>query len=278
MPLPPPPPAIVYVQDAAQLKEDANTKLINYGEHPEQFGQLFLPDADQETYPVLIVLHGGCWQSFVRSVTMESFSEAFRQEGIAVWNLEYRRLGNGGGYPATFQDVAKGTDYLREIAKTYPLDLTNVVIVGHSSGGHLALWSAARQKLAPQSPLYAQDPLELKAVVSLAGITDLRRATQERVCDRVAQGLIEGYSYPERYLETSPQAMMPLGVKQLLIQGKKDRIVPEEHMLTYIKAAQRAGDDLSYVLLEEADHFALSITSTASFQSVKQQILDLFED
>ncbi len=278
MPLPPPPPPIIYVQDGAQLREDASTKLLSYGEHSEQFGQLFLPDAGQESYPVLVVLHGGCWQSFVRSVTMESFSEAFRKEGIAVWNLEYRRLGNGGGYPATFQDVAKGIDYLRELAKTYPLDLTNVVTVGHSSGGHLALWSGARQKLAPESPLYAQDPLELKAVVSLAGITDLRRATEERVCDRVAQGLIEGYSYPERYAETSPQAMLPMGVKQLLIQGKKDRIVPEEHVLAYLKAAERAGDDLTYTLLEEADHFALTITSTASFQSVKKQILNLFKD
>src|SRR4029434_10633001 len=101
---------------------------------------------------------------------MGHLSAALTEAGVATWSVEYRRVGNqGGGWPGTFEDVAVDTEHLREIAKTYPLDLNQVIAVGHSAGGHLALWLAARKLLPKDSPAYSHDPLPLRGRVSLAG-------------------------------------------------------------------------------------------------------------
>ena len=152
-----------YVTSAVQAADHR----ITYGDDPSQFGDLFLPQGDGP-HPVLFLLHGGCWRAPYGLEPVGQMARTLADAGLAVWSLEYRRLGNGGGWPHTFLDVAHGADLLRELATTYPLDLTQVVVAGHSAGGHLALWSAARPQLPADSPIYTPDPLPFQAVVALA--------------------------------------------------------------------------------------------------------------
>jgi acetyl esterase/lipase len=124
---------------------------------------------------VVLMVHGGCWRADLPGPELLAWqAEALRRQGLAVWSIRYRRLGHeGGGYPGTFQDVARGADHLRELARDQPLDLSRVLATGHSAGGHLALWLAARKQLPATSALGVKDPLAVHAVVPLAGVGDL---------------------------------------------------------------------------------------------------------
>ena len=141
---------------------------------------------------------------------MRPLAAALNTAGIATWNIEYRRLGHpGGGWPGTFQDVAHAADMVRTLAKNHPLDLTRVVTIGHSAGGHFATWVAARHRLAPTSPVYVADPIKLKGVVSLDGPADLKKtiAIQQPICGKpVITDLIGGSpaEQPGRFHDGSP--------------------------------------------------------------------------
>ena len=147
---------------------------IAYGPDALQFGELWLPRR-QGRHPVIVLIHGGCWRADLPGLELMDYMAAdLRDRGYAVWNLEYRRIGHpGGGYPGTFRDIAAGVDHLRTIAAPHSLDLRRVALAGHSAGGHLALWAAARDRLPAESPLRTARPLPIRGVVSLAGIADL---------------------------------------------------------------------------------------------------------
>ncbi len=218
------------------------THRFSYGPDPSQFGELHLPKG-KGPFPVVVVIHGGCWYSEYDLNQLTSFNDRVTELGVATWSLEYRRIGNsGGGWPGTFTDVGSATDYLRVLAKSYPLDLKRVVVVGHSAGGQLALWLAARKRLPKSSPLYVPKPLALQGIVSLAGITDLRRYRPN--CGDAVNKLMGGppEKFPERYKETSPIELLPLRVDQWLIQGADDRIVPSDFARDYQAAAKKKGD------------------------------------
>jgi acetyl esterase/lipase len=123
---------------------------------------------------VAVLVHGGCWVSDYPGAELVAWlADALRAQGVAVWSITYRRVGlerntMGGGYPATFLDAGAALDYLRVVAPRHGLDLSRVVTTGHSAGGHLALWLAARPRLPADSPLRVAAPLPVKAVVSLA--------------------------------------------------------------------------------------------------------------
>ena len=155
---------------------------IAYGSEALQFGELRVPSTPGP-HPVAIVVHGGCWVSQLgdfdpRGIGMENMrpmAAALVEAGIATWNIEYRRVGNfGGGWPETFRDVALGADALRRFAREHALDLSRVISIGHSAGGHFALWLAARPKIPVASEVYMKDPLRLVAAVNLDGPGDLR--------------------------------------------------------------------------------------------------------
>ncbi|HYU42778.1 MAG TPA: alpha/beta hydrolase [Vicinamibacteria bacterium] len=154
---------------------------IAYGPGPQQLGELWRP-REPGPHPVAIVIHGGCWSAAYGEGHIRPVCAALAQAGVAAWCLEYRRVGDkGGGWPGTFEDVGRGADHLREIAPSHGLDLTRVVAVGHSAGGHLALWLAARARLPEADPLRGKPPLPLRGVVGLAPIPDLARAAAEIV-------------------------------------------------------------------------------------------------
>ncbi|HEV7502408.1 MAG TPA: alpha/beta hydrolase [Vicinamibacteria bacterium] len=241
---------------------------VAYGPGPQQYGELWVPSGPGP-HPVAIVVHGGCWSAQYGEEHIRPLCAALAKDGVAAWCLEYRRVGDdGGGWPGTLEDVGHGADALREIAPARRLDLQHVVAMGHSAGGQLALWLAARAKLAKDDPLRGPDPLALRGVVGLAAIPDLGRAARDHVCGEAVPALLGGSpaAQPARYAEASPLALIPLGVPQNLIHGRVDRIVPFAESERYVAAARAKGDDARLVTLDEAGHFDLiapTATSTA---------------
>jgi acetyl esterase/lipase len=253
---------------------------IAYGSDPLQFGELRVP-AGRSPHPVVTIVHGGCWVSKLgnlddRAVAMDllrPIAEELTKLGIATWNLEYRRLGNpGGGWPGTFEDVARGMDYLRKIAAENRLDLNRVVAMGHSSGGHLALWLAARHNLPASSELYSKDPLLLKGVVDLDGPGDLNAVLprQQRICGApVITQLLDGNreQRPQRFREASPIELLPLGVPQEFFAG---RMFAEDAPI-YEAAARHAGDRVNTVVLSDAGHFVFIDPGSAVWRQVVER-------
>ncbi len=244
--------------DIQKLPKPPADHRISYGDDPLQFGELRLPKNTKGKHPVVIVVHGGCWFAEYDLHHLAAFSDALTKLGVATWTIEYRRIGDkGGAWPGTFQDVAKGTDYLREVAKKHSLDLGHVVVIGHSAGGQLALWLAARKNLPKTSVLYAANPLPLTGVVALAGISDLKKYRPN--CDDSVNKLLGGSpeQFAERYQQTSPMELLPLKVPVRLIHGAKDRIVPLALGQEFATAAQQKGDDVRLTTLDTAGHFDL---------------------
>jgi acetyl esterase/lipase len=265
--------------DLLARKRPVATERIQYGAAPVQFGDLWLP-AGNAPHRVVVLIHGGCWLANLPGLELMTYAAAdLRQHGIAVWNVEYRRLGqSGGGYPGSFEDIANALDRLRVLAKTYPLDLGQVEVVGHSAGGHLALWAAARRRLPKTSPLYRDNPLAIKRAVSLAGIGDLSTyrvrgpgacgepGTIDQLVGRAARGPWDIYN------DTSPAALLPIGVPQAIISGALDPIVPAPFGRAYAAMAAAAGDAVEEITIDGAGHFELIDPESKAFAKVRTTI------
>ena len=250
---------------------------LSYGPDEFQFGDLRLPKG-AGPHPVAIVIHGGCWMSEYGLSYMGHLSAALTEAGVATWSVEYRRVGNqGGGWPGTFEDVARAADHLRKIAKTYPLDLNQVIAVGHSAGGHLALWLGARKLLPKDSPAYSHDPLPLRGVVSLAGVTDLRR--NGMACDANVTQLMGGAANDKAaiYDQASPIELLPLGIPSAIVQGSSDPIIPLEMAKDYAEAAKKKGDDAKLVVIEKAGHFEVVDPKSFAWEAVRNEVLALLK-
>lgn len=231
---------------------------LPYGPDPLHFGDLRLPSGSSGPHPVVMVVHGGFWRNRYDLEFMGFFCAHLTERGYATWNIEYRRIGDdGGAWPGTFLDVARATNYLRELAPTYNLDLNRTVATGHSAGGHLVCWLAARSRIPANDPLYTANPFPLKAVISLAGVLNLREAWELKLSNLVVQDLMDGSpdQFPERYATASPSELLPTGVPQALIHGTADKIVPYEISKHYYSKAIALGEQAKLVALPGADHF-----------------------
>jgi len=263
-----------------------NATRIAYGTDTLQFGELRVP-AGKGPHPVVVIIHGGCWVAKLgklddRAVALDlvrPIAADLTANGFATWNLEYRRLGNdGGGWPGSFRDIAAGADHLRQIASKNNLDLTRVVAIGHSAGGHFALWLAARAKLPKTSELYVQDPLHLKGVVDLDGPGDLKATIplQQPICGAPVITQLMGGSPEERaqrYREGSPVEMLPLGVPQEIFAGR----MFAAQTPAYVEAARRAGDTVNSTVAAQAGHFVLIDPGSSSWPQVVKVIRALTE-
>ena len=252
-----------------------------YGSDPLQFGDLRLPDGSGP-HPVAVVIHGGCWiTAFADLQNTAALADALRDCGVATWNIEYRRADYpGGGWPGTFFDVAHATDHLRNLAAEYPLDLSRIVAMGHSAGGHLALWAAGRHNLKPDSPIWTPDPLPIKGVVVLGGPGDLARFAvyAPSVCDSQVVGLLMGglpHTVPDRYREASPIERLPVGVQQIFITGEHDWVVPPEFGDAYTAAAKAAGDQAEHVLVRGAGHHEYNAPQSVAWPAVLSAVTTL---
>ncbi len=249
---------------------------IPYGEGPLHFGDLRLPNDSQGPHPVVMVIHGGFWRARYDLEHIGHLCYALTAKGVATWSVEYRRIGNeGGGWPGTFQDVGAAADHLRELAPEHNLDLGRVVVIGHSAGGHLALWVAGRHRILEGNPLYMPDPLPVKAAVSLAGVADLDMSWEMNLSNGVTEELMGGSpeEMPERYSLASPRELLPLGVPQSLIHGTRDENVPYEISKKYHAAVLAAGDKVELVTLPGTGHFELIDPMMPEFRTVSETVM-----
>lgn len=269
-------PKLASVADALAVPEPPADVRIFYGQDPLQFVDLRLPPGPGP-FPVAVLVHGGCWLAQYDVRHLGAMAKTLTESGIATWTLEFRRVGNpGGGWPGTFQDVSRGTDLLRQVAGDYSLDLKRVVVVGHSAGGHLALWLAARHRLPPESPLYVEDPLPLKGVIGLAPAADLELTYGNQTCGGVSQRLMGGTpeEYPQRYRDGSAAALLPLGLPQILINGDHD---PGWLAVAraYQEKARQAGEEVRLIIPANAGHFELVMPTSTAFPKVRATIQEL---
>jgi acetyl esterase/lipase len=267
-------------RDVDKLPSRPADHRIAYGADSLQFGDLRLPNGPAP-HPLVIVIHGGCWVShFATLQNTAALSDALRDAGVATWNIEYRRLDHpGGGWPGTMADVAAAADYVRTLAIRFPLDTTRVIAIGHSAGGHLALWLGARRRLTSGSPLYAAQPLQLNAAVALGGPGDLVDFTTyaANVCGSpVIEQLLGGTptTVPDRYAQASPRALLPLGVRQVLVVGAEDRVMPEGARNAYVEAATMAGDSAEAIVVPGA-HFEVIAPTSSAWPTVRDAVLKL---
>ena len=269
-------PKLAGVPDYMALPRPVAESRIAYGKDPLQFVELRRPSGNGP-FPVVILVHGGCWLAQYDVGPVAAMAESLTESGIAVWSLEFRRVGNsGGGWPGTFQDVAQGADLLRQSASIYSLDLDRVIVVGHSAGGHLALWLAGRAQLPDDSPLYVKDPLRVKGVIGLAPAADLELTFQNQTCGGASQRLIGGTpeDYPDRYREGSAAALLPLGIPQILINGVHDKGWLAISR-AYEQKARASGDTVELIVPPDAGHFELVMPGSTTFPTVRSAILQL---
>jgi acetyl esterase/lipase len=223
---------------------------LAYGRDPSQEGDLWLPAGDGP-HPVAVIFHGGFWYHAWERDLMDGLALDLAGRGIAAWNVEYRRVGAGGGWPATGEDAGRATEHLAALAPVYGLDLSRVAVLGHSAGAQLALWVAARRRRASVHPALA---------VGLATIADLEAARSDRLGGGSVTRLVEavGIVDPEVALaDASPQARLPIGVPQILAHAVNDDVVPMSQTTRYADAARAAGDDVSVLEVKAGGHFDL---------------------
>lgn len=243
---------------------------ISYGETALQVADLWLP-AGPGPHPVVLMVHGGCWQTGIADRRiMNWIADDLKRRGIAVWNIDYRGVDRpGGGYPGTFLDAAAAADALRGEASRHHLDLARLVAVGHSAGGHLALWLAARPRLPEGSPLRSADPLPIPEVVSLGGLPDLEEAARSaNGCGNAVVGrLTNGH-----FADTSVPRLAPLGRPQVLINGIQDRIIPTAYAEGYARPMRAAGDDVRVRMIDRTGHIELIAPETAAWAAAVEEI------
>lgn len=254
-------------------------KKLSYGSDPLQFGELTLPEGPGP-HPVVINVHGGCWLAEYNIDHSRALANALAKDGIAVWNLEYRRVGNeGGGWPGTFLDVGNGADHLRTLSKEYPLDLSRVVAVGHSAGGYFALWLGARHKIPAASEIHRDNPLPLLGVVALAPASELDALHPKKICGNVVDRLMGGSpaDLPDRYRSAMPSAMLPLGIRQTVIVGKRDRdwTWVGESYRDKVRAAGEAK--FEFIEAPESGHFEVIDPNSSTWPLVRQAVRGILD-
>ncbi|MBP6798130.1 MAG: alpha/beta hydrolase [Luteimonas sp.] len=253
------------------------TASIRYGAAPAQAIDLFLPARRRPRVPVVVLIHGGCWSS--RTAAREQvrhLGAELAARGIATWSIGYRRANeDGGGYPGTYLDVGSAIDRLRSEAPRLGLDLSRVVLVGHSAGGHLALWAASRDRLPARSALRVDDPFVPREVVSIAGIGDLKAFLLQvpGLCGQDVADRLVGAPTPERadvYADTSPAALPAPGARITMVSGVLDRLVPPYVAHDYAQAV-RGQVDVERVEVRDAGHFDL-VAQGGAWREVRTHI------
>ncbi|MFE2926466.1 alpha/beta hydrolase family protein [Streptomyces goshikiensis] len=265
-----------------------------YGEHPDQVVDFYAPRGDTThamgSAPLVVLLHGGAWRAPYDRQHVTPFADYLARRGFAVANVEYRRgsslprqRGEGpvaGRWPETFDDVAAAMDALPGLAESAlpQADVRRVVVTGHSAGGHLALWAAARHVLPADAPSgwRLPSPPRLRGVVALAPIADFAVAEDLGVCGGASAQLLGGKEYfAGRLPYADPAALLPTGIATALVQGRDDIVVPERVAESYVAAAAQAGELVGLTLLDGVGHFPLIDPAADACAVVSEEISQL---
>jgi acetyl esterase/lipase len=252
----------------------ADVRRYCYGSDESQYGELYLPPAERRPGTV-VVLHGGFWKARYTADLGAPLAEDLAARGWVAWNLEYRRVGNGGGWPATLADVAAGIDLLAELNSPGGLDLDRVVAIGHSAGGQLATWAAGRPGL-PGGTVGAAPQVRVTGVISQAGVLDLVRGAADDLGSAAVPNFLGGTpdEVPERYRLASPQEWVPLAVPVRCLHARDDDTVPFSQSVDYVRAAQAAGADASLIEVP-GGHFGVIDTASPAWQAAVDLLPDL---
>jgi acetyl esterase/lipase len=237
---------------------------VEYGSQGMQRVDVWVP-AGAGPHPTVLMVHGGCWQTDIADRRiMNWIADDLRRRGIAVWNIDYRGVDRaGGGYPGTFLDASAAADALRVHAAAYKFDLSPLVATGHSAGGHLALWLAARHRLPAGSPLRTADPIRIDSVVSLGGLPDLEEAARPpgSGCGTEVVGKLTG----GRFADTSVPRLGPIGADQVLVNGLQDRIIPPAYAEGYAGPMRAGGDKVRVRMVDRTGHIELIAPESAAW-------------
>ncbi|KFG74782.1 alpha/beta hydrolase [Streptomyces mutabilis] len=246
-----------------------------YGGHPDQVIDFYAPrgaGGPHGSAPVVVLLHGGSWRAPYDRRHVSPFADFLARRGFAVASVEYRRGAEGeagdrgegdpvaGRWPDTFDDVAAALDALPALVRQHlpAADARRMVLTGHSAGGQLALWAAARHLLPADAPWRLDRPAPLRGVVALAPIADFEVAGRLNVCDGAARQLLGGSAFfAERRPYADPALLLPTGIATTLVQGRADVDVPQAVAEAYADAAAKAGEVVGVTLLEDVGHFPL---------------------
>lgn len=255
---------------------------LRYGTGADHVVDVRLPRKGHGPRPLVVVVHGGFWRAAYDRTHSGPQASALAEEGFVVAVPEYRRVGQaGGGWPGTFDDTAAWSDRLVDLVAGAVgrdvVDTDRVVYVGHSAGGHLALWAASRHRLPESSPWHRSEPLPLRGVVSLAGVCDLRLAAGLGLGDGATQDLLGGGpdDAPERYAQADPIGLVPVGVPVVLVHGGNDDNVPVEVSRQFAARAQDAGDGVRLVELAGTGHFEVIDPLTDAWAAVTDTVAEV---
>lgn len=244
------------------------------GDDSQNWVDVFLPkgDHDDGSLPLVVLIHGGAWQSQIGADVFVSFARRLAERGLAVYNVEYRRVGSGGGYPQTFADVAAAVDYIPEIAKVNPsIKLDDAVVVGHSAGGQLAGWVGTRHRL-DDNEVGSKPKYRPTSVVSLAGPLDMITAV-DLGDDRIVKALGgTPDEVPDRYTSVDPIQNIDPTIPVIAMAGSDDHVVPPVISRNYVAAAKKAGADARYVEFPHTNHVTIVDPAHPSFLRVLETI------
>lgn len=278
----------LWSMDLLQLPVLPADHRIPFGPTPAQFGDLWLPAiGDDRRFPLVVFFHGGWWESGYDLGYAGYLCQALKRAGIAVWSVEYRRLGaTGGGWPATFHDAAAGFEWVSTLASSYPIDLSRVMTMGHSAGAHLAFWLAGREHVSSGSPLLLTPPrIAPVGTIALAGVVDLRAAIRLSTGSRFGHvpGRIRRFmgglpaEQPQRYREGDPGELRPLPLRQLLIQGSADDQIPPELPHVWAKESLRLGQKAEVTIIPGATHLDVVDPRSKAWPVVISEIVAFFK-
>lgn len=255
----------------------ADVTRIAYGVHDDNFGEFTAPAGrGAAPAPVVVLVHGGFWRHRYECDLMHPLIPSLTGRGVVVWNIEYRRVDGGGGYPETLVDVAAAVDHLAALADEHHLDLSRVAIVGHSAGGHLATWSACRSAL-PEGVFGANPIVQPVVAISQAGVLDLLDAVDQHLGDGATLAFMGASpdELPVRYRLASPIEHAAAPRRVLLIHGAQDDTVPLRQSERYLAAARAAGADVDLVVDDTAGHFEHLDPNHAVWHAVLDEVAAL---
>jgi len=252
----------VSAQDILSKPQPPPDERVAYGADANQFLEVRLPRT-KGPYSGLLNIHGGYWRAQYELAHAGHLCEALRVAGVATFNIEYRRVGNvGGGWPGTFEDIRSACRFVQQEHSRFHLDLDNLVVMGHSAGGQLALCLAAHET-------------SVRSAISLAGVVDLKKGYALHLSNDAVAEFLGGKpdAVPEHYREADPMELSIPHARQWLLHGTEDEIVPPEFSRDYVTQKKKAGESVQLLEIPHAGHFELTDPAAEAFRQVTSTVL-----